>query len=97
MSGCGVCMGHSPSWDGHDINCPVRVQAWKDKAANAEIDRLRAELANTLGGLYAAGAQRDAYWARAQAAEATIARVRELCENEHATTWDVLHSLDGGE
>lgn len=26
MPGCGVCMGHSPSWDGHDHDCSVSVR-----------------------------------------------------------------------
>ncbi len=52
--GCGVCLGHSPSWDGHDFGCKERdfdalIQSSSDllaahDALTAEVEALRALL-----------------------------------------------------
>lgn len=38
MSACGVCMGHSPYWDGHSPDCKIRQLA-EAEANLKEADR----------------------------------------------------------
>lgn len=63
VSLCGVCLGISPSWDGHDGNPPcrqtvanrIRARIGQDRATIAaqaqEIERLRIKLGLTGGAL----------------------------------------------
>lgn len=67
---CGVCMGHSPSWDGHDSGCWVSDMTFLIK----EVERLQV----MLGGHdpYAIAAQRDSARAERDASRDAIDAVR---------------------
>ncbi len=61
---CGVCMGHSPSWDGHDKGCAVPIIREDVPALIAEIALLKTDLDKAAEQMQEAWDERDAARAR---------------------------------
>lgn len=108
MPGCGVCMGHSPSWDGHSYDCSVSirermmVEADLDRhranVAEVELARVRAELDSYTGMLLTVQRECAVEYRRAAVAEARIAELEDAvtrpCPEDQLMIAEVARNRD---